>query len=383
MGFPFTSKADLIDIGANPACLKSKLTCVGARDILRWHKTSGTAAKGVSVADTAADWDGYAEVAAEALHAMGVRQDDVVVVAFGYGPFIAFWGYIAALEKIGATFLPSGGMDAMARINLIREFDATVFMSTPSYSIHVGETARAEGLNLGADTNVRIVVQTGEPSTRLTKQKVSELWGARPADKFGTTETGGIAFECPTSPRTYHIQEGYVVPEFINPSDGKAAQPGEEAELIVTPLCRRGMPVFRFRTGNLVKLSKATECSCGRTYRSLEETENGVVLRRLDRLLKIRGVLVDPIAIENVVRSFDAAGEEYRILFEKKDAFDEIRVQVELKDKGPGAATVDELRRGLAEEIRRKVMLKVGVELVPFGSLERFQEKGKRIIDLR
>lgn len=141
--------------------------------------------------------------------------------------------------------------------------------------------------------------------------------------------------------------------------------------------------MFRFRTGNLVRLSKATECRCGRTYRSLEETENGVVLRRLDKLLKIRGVLVDPIAIENVVRGFEAAGEEYRILFEKMDAFDEIRVQVELKGEGSSTLAVDDLKQELAEAIRRKVMLKVAVEFVPFGSLERFQEKGKRIIDLR
>jgi phenylacetate-CoA ligase len=64
------------------------------------------------------DWNKFADLSAEAIYAMGVRREDVVVVAFGYGPFIAFWNYIAGLEKIGATFIPSGGLDTQGRMNL-------------------------------------------------------------------------------------------------------------------------------------------------------------------------------------------------------------------------------------------------------------------------
>ena len=117
-----------------------------------------------------ADWDSYGEVSAEALYAMGLRKEDVVVVAFGYGPFIAFWGYIAGIEKIGATFIPAGNMDTVGRIELAREFGATVFMSTPSYAIHVGETAKSMGIKLNEYTPVRLVVHTGEPTTPLMKK---------------------------------------------------------------------------------------------------------------------------------------------------------------------------------------------------------------------
>ena len=87
---------------------------------MRWHRTSGTTGKPVKIPDTMADWDSYAEVSAEALYAMGLRKEDVVLVAFGYGPFIAFWGYIAGVEKIGATFIPAGNLDTVGRIELAR-----------------------------------------------------------------------------------------------------------------------------------------------------------------------------------------------------------------------------------------------------------------------
>jgi len=379
---PFTSKQDIINAAEKSGYTCGELFCGDPKEILRWHRTSGTTGKPVKIADTMEDWNKFADLSAEALYAMGVRRDDVVVVGFGYGPFVAFWAYIAGLEKIGATFVPSGGLDTQARIELIKDFGATVFMSVPSYAIHVGETSRALGIELSKSTRVGLVIHTGEPATPLMKRKIEELWGVRQGDRVGTTETGGFAFQCPQSPGIYHIQEDFFVPELIDPADGRRVEPGGEGELVLTPLYRRGMPLLRFRTENLVKSSKNFGCVCGRNYLSLEETDNGVVIRRLDKLLKIRGALVDPILIENIVRQFEWFGGEYRIIFEKKGDMDEIRVRIELKDKIEPISAQD-ARIKLAEELKRRLMVRIDVEFVAFGKLERFEEKAKRIIDLR
>jgi len=379
---PFTSKQDIVQAAEKTGYTCGELFCGDPKEILRWHRTSGTTGKPVKIADTMEDWDKFADLSAEAIYAMGVRRKDVVVVAFGYGPFIAFWTYIAGLEKIGATFIPSGGLDTQGRIELMKDFGATVFMSVPSYAIHLGETSRALGIELSKSTKIRLVIHTGEPATPLMKRRIEELWGVKQRDRVGTTETGGFAFECPQAPGIYHIQEGFFVPELINPADRQRVEPGGEGELILTPLYRRGMPLLRFKTENLVKSSKETRCKCGRNYLSLEETDSGVVVRRLDKLLKIRGVLIDPILIENIVRQFEWFGGEYRIIFEKKGDLDEIKVQIELKDKIEPTGAQD-AKIKFAEELRRKMMIRIDVEFVPFGKLERFEEKAKRIVDLR
>ena len=379
---PFTSKQDIVTAADTASQPYGDLLSVEPEEILRWHRTSGTTGKPVKIPDTMADWDSYAEVSAEALYAMGLRKEDVVLVAFGYGPFIAFWGYIAGVEKIGATFIPAGNIDTVGRIELARDFGATVFMSTPSYAIHVGETADSMGIKLNEYTSVRLVVHTGEPTTPLMKRRIEELWCAKQMDRFGSTETGGFAFQCPHARNIYHIQEGYVIAEVLDPVDGHKVEPGEEGELVLTPLFRRAMPLVRFKTENLVKLAEETACACGRKCKSLQETENGVVIKRLDKLLKVKGVLVDPVAIENAIRAFNLFGEEYRIIFEKNESMDNIRVQMELKP-GIDPESAHKERLAFGEELRRKMLLSIAVEFLSFGTLERFEEKGKRIVDLR
>ncbi len=379
---PFTSKQDIVQAAGSSGDACGELFCGDPKEILRWHRTSGTTGRPVRIADTMNDWNNFADLTAEALFAMGVRREDVVVVAFGYGPFIAFWAYIAGLERIGATFIPSGGLDTQGRIELMKDFGATVFMSVPSYAIHLGEASRALGIDLSKSIKMRLVIHTGEPATPLMKRKIEELWGVKQKDRIGTTETGGFAFECPQSPGIYHIQEGFFVPELIDPANGQSVEPGGEGELVLTPLYRRGMPLLRFKTENLVRSSKKFGCKCGRNYLSLEETDHGVVVRRLDKLLKIRGVLIDPILIENIVRQFEWFGEEYRILFEKKGDMDEIKVLIELKEKTE-VKGLNEARTKLMEDLKRKSMVRIDVEFVPFGKLERFEEKAKRILDLR
>lgn len=379
---PFTSKQDIVQAAGSSGNTYGELFCGDPKEILRWHRTSGTTGKPVKIADTMEDWNNFADLSAEALYAMGVRREDIVVVAFGYGPFIAFWAYIAGLEKIGATFIPSGGLDTRGRIELMKDFGATVFMSVPSYAIHLGETSRALGIELSESAKIRLVIHTGEPATPLMKRKIEELWGVKQGDRVGTTETGGFAFQCPQSPGIYHIQESFFVPELIDPANGQSVEPGGEGELVLTPLYRRGMPLLRFKTENLVRSSKKIGCKCGRNYLSLEETDHGVVLRRLDKLLKIRGVLIDPILIENIVRQFEWFGGEYRIIFEKKGDMDEIKVLIELKNE-IDATIAHDARIKLTEELKRKIMVRIDVECVPFGKLERFEEKAKRIVDLR
>jgi phenylacetate-CoA ligase len=379
---PFTTKQDIANSAEKPGCTFGEFFCGDPKDVLRWHKTSGTTGKPIKIADTVLDWNRYADLSAEALYAMGIRREDIVMVAFGYGPFIAFWTHIAGLERIGSTFIPSGNLDTQGRIELMKDFGATVFIGVPSYALHLGEAARATGTELSKHLKIRLVVHAGEPAPPLTKKKIEELWGAKQMERVGCTETGGFAFQCPKSSGIYHIQEGFFIPELINPVNDQMLEFGEEGELILTPLYRRGMPFLRFRTGDLVKSSKERRCKCGRNYLSLEETGHGIVIRRLDKLLKIRGVLVDPMAIENMVRQFEWFGGEFRILLEKKDAMDEITVQIELKDKLE-PKELENQRLKLMDELRRKLMVRVGLELLRFGKLDRFEEKAKRIINLR
>jgi phenylacetate-CoA ligase len=376
----FTTKEDLIkDVNKESTIFYKNFFVDQPDNILRWHKTSGTTGMPVRIADTFWDWNAYSELTAEALYGMGISHHDIVVVPFGYGPFIAFWIYIAALEKIGAAFIPSGGLDSKRRIALIKEFRATVLISTPSYAVHLGEVAHQMGIK---NSEIRLVITTGEPKSRDTKRLIKEIWGADQRDRLGCAETGGIAFECPFCSGIYHIQEGFLIPEVVNSQTGDPVEPGEEGELIVTPLYRRGMPLLRFKTGNIVKLSKEIHYRCKRNFLSLEETENGAVVRRSDMLTKVRGVLIDPVMIENIIREFRQFSENFQILLEKVRGLDEVTVKVELRNyKDPKSS--EDLIKQLKEALREQLMIRVNAEVLPLGSLQIDGNKVRKVIDLR
>lgn len=344
--------------------------------VRRWHQTSGSTGSPVRVPDTQKSWLGYGDLAAAALFGMGIRKEDVAIAFFGYGPFIAFWTYLEALRHIGACIIPAGSLSTVQRVELIASFGATVLLSTPTYALQLGEAAHKRGIDLSK--YLRLSVHTGEPSRPVVKKKLREILGVRPMDRFGTTETGGIAFECPQCSGIYHVQENHIIAEVMDPVTGEPTPPGEIGELIVTPLYRTEVPIIRFKTENLVKVAAIEKCTCGRTLLSLEETENGVVLQRLDNLVKVRGVLIDPMAIAEVVDAVNEI-EEYQITILSTGNRDEIIIKVELVS---GLEIEhDSLKSSLEDELKRKVLLRCRIEFVP--SLPRGQEKAKRFLDLR
>ena len=369
---PFTNKSDLVK-GYHDGSF-----VIQPEDLFRWHRTSGSTGIPVRVPDTLKSWEQYGDLAAAALYGMGVRKDDVALVCFGYGPFIAFWSYIAGLDKIGACFVPAGTLSTTQRIEMIKDFNVTVLFSTPTYALHLAESASQIGVDLSRF--LRLTVHTGEPCPPYIKRELREKIGVRPMDRFGTTETGGIAFECSQTSGIYHIQENYLIAEVVDPDTKESVIPGEIGELIITPLYRTEVPIIRFKTENLVKLADIDKCVCGRKLLSLEETENGVVIQRLDQLVKVRGVLINPTAIGEIIREFKEIS-EYQIIIQKSGSAEEVIVKAELLP-GSGEA-YDVIKTRIENTLKDKILIRCDVEFVPPNTLPRFEEKAKRFIDLR
>ncbi|MGD9576820.1 MAG: phenylacetate--CoA ligase family protein [Syntrophorhabdus sp.] len=369
---PFTSKEDLVR-GYEDGCFK-----ISPEKLYRWHRTSGSTGTPVRVPDSFNSWEQYGDLAAAALYGMGVRREDVAFVCFGYGPFIAFWSYIAGLDKIGSCFVPGGALSSTQRVEMIASFGVNILFATPTYTMQLAETASNMGIDLSK--YLRLTIHTGEPCTPVVKKRLRETVGVRPMDRFGTTETGGIAFECSECPGIYHIQENHLIAEVIDPETKEATPPGKTGELIITPLYRTEVPVIRFRTQNLVKLSEMEKCTCGRTMLSLEETRNGIVIQRLDNLVKVRGVLINPAVIGDVINEAEWIS-EYMVVIEHKDRSEEVNIKAELR---LGAQESNELiKNRLEEALKNRLLIRCNIELVEPNTLPKFEEKAKRLVDLR
>jgi phenylacetate-CoA ligase len=349
---------------------------------IRYHLTSGTSGRTpIRVLDSTKDWDWVAEMWCYGLWAFGIRPEDIVYVAFGYGSFIGFWGAHYACEKIGALVIPGGAQTTEMRIKQIIEMRATTVCSTPTYALHLWQKAREMGIDLARESKVDKLICSGEPAGSIpaVKQQLEEAWGAKCGDTAGMTELGTIMiFECSHQPGGTHIIEDHFLEEVLNPANDEPVDYYELGERVVTSFGRGFIPVIRYRTKDMVMKVPASTCSCGRTW----DLYDGGIRGRWDDMKLIRGTNVYPRAVEAIVREYPAIDEFQIYISRRDDLQDEITIRVELK---PGhEAEWPELREKLAKDLAQAHEgLRFNIERMDYGVLPHFELKAKRLVDDR
>ena len=373
---PFTTKDELKDNqAAKPPW--GDLLAVPFADVLRVHMTSATTGRPLAFLDTRDDWYGFYHSYARSLHAFGVRKTDVVMAAFSYGPWIGFWSGFYAAQDLGCLVFPAGGLATDQRIDTLLTYPITVLGCTPSYALFLAEHAAKKGIDLAKSTQVRVTWHTGEPGASIpaTRARIEAAFGARAYDLPGLTEIAAWGFECDARSGLVHVNEDYCYPEVLD-ERGDPAGPGGRGELVFTSLYRRAMPLIRYRTRDLVQVADR-KCPCGRTLVAFE----GGVLARLDDMKKVRGIIVYPRRVEELVRPH-AAVDEFQIVFRRHQGLDDILVRI---DPSPSLSLAerDGLRRRLEEDLRVGLGIRSTVEVGEPGSLPRWDHKARRVRDER
>jgi phenylacetate-CoA ligase len=373
---PFTTKDELKENQAQYPPWGDVLA-VPFEDVLRIHMTSATTGRPLAFLDTAEDWYGFYHSYARALYAFGVRKSDMVMAAFSYGPWIGFWSGFYAAQDLGCLVFPAGGLSTDQRIDALLTYPITVLGCTPSYALFLAEHAAKKGIDLAKQTRIRLTWHTGEPGASIpaTRAKIEAAFGARAFDLPGLTEIAAWGFECDARSGLVHVHEDYCYPEVLD-ERGAPVEPGGRGELVFTSLYRRAMPLIRYRTRDVVQVADRA-CPCGRRLLAFE----GGVLARLDDMKKVRGVIVYPRRIEELVRPF-AGVDEFQIVFRRQDGLDDVLVRV---DPAPGLAKAesDGLCAALGDALRVGLGIRVTVEATKPGELPRWDHKARRVKDER
>jgi phenylacetate-CoA ligase len=352
------------------------------RNAIRYHLTSGsTGRQPLRALDSTRDWEWISEMWCYGAWGFGVRPDDVVYFAFGYGSFIGFWGAHYGCEKIGALVVPGGAQTTERRIEQIVELGVTTIFSTPTYALRLWQEAVAMGVDPAASKVDKVIV-SGEPAGSIPamKRQLERGWGAKCGDTAGMTEIGTIfAFECAEQPGGTHIIEDHMYEEVINPASGEPVKYGELGERVVTSFGRGLMPLIRYRSGDIVMRVPHSNCRCGRTTDIYE----GGIRGRFDDMKLIRGTNVYPRAVESIVREHDSIDEfQIYVWHDENNIRDEITVRLELKPASQiGWPELSErLRKDLSGAHEG---LRFNLELMPAGSLPRYELKARRLVDAR
>jgi phenylacetate-CoA ligase len=355
------------------------ILCVPLERVTIYHQTSGTTGQPVYQADSWQDWEWWAEAWACLLYAQGYRDYDRLFLPFGYNIFVAFWGAHYGAEKLGCEVVPGGVLNTEARILKMQELRATAMAATPTYVLGMADTARRKlGIDPAKDLQIRRITVAGEAggSVPATKQRMEEAWGAKVYDHVGATEIGAWSFECRYQ-SGLHINEALFLVEIEDIDSGEIiTEPGRRGKMVITALDRMAQPCIRFDSKDVIEWSP-DKCECGRTFRLLK----GGVIGRADDITKVKGVLLAPTSIEEVVRSIPELSDEYEVLVTKKGDIDDITLKVELT---PGQQNnIETIRAKLTDQLRVRTNLGYNLEFHEYGTLPRYDVKAKRFRDLR
>ncbi len=378
---PFMTREEWMDSQVEKP-LYGDLLATDQTNAIRYHLTSGTTGRTpIRVLDSMKDWEWINEMWCYGIWGFGVRPEDTVYFAFGYGSFIGFWGAHYACEKIGALVIPGGAQTTDGRIKQIIEMGVTTVCSTPTYALHMAQRAREMGIDIAKEGKVNKVILSGEPAGSIpaVKHQLEEAWGAKCGDTAGMTEVGTIMiFECSHQPGGTHIIEDHYIEEVLNPYTDEPVGYGELGERVVTSFGRGFIPVIRYRTKDMVMRVPASTCTCGRTW----DIYDGGIRGRWDDMKLIRGTNVYPRAVEAIIREYNAIDEFQIYIWRREDMQDEITIRVEITPDY--ASQWEVMQQKLSKDLSNSHEgLRFNIELMNHGDLPRFELKAKRLVDAR
>jgi phenylacetate-CoA ligase len=334
-----------------------------------FHQTSGTTGRPLRWLDTARTWDWFVRSWGYVYRAANVTENDVVFCAFSFGPYISHWTAISGAWHVGAMCVSGGGMNSEQRLQAIIDNKCSVIVSTPTYALHLAEVAAQTGIDLRASA-IRKGIHAGEPGASLSNVRgaIERAWGMKVFDHAGATEVGAWAFDCGMEAGAIHLNEAEFIFEVIDPSSGEIVSEGKRGELVITNLGRAAMPVLRYRTGDLVEMTRKP-CSCGRGFARIR----GGVLGRADDMMIVRGVNLYPGAIDNIIRGV-AGVVEYEVRIRRVAGMDDLLIRFESDDQ----VSADEISRSLLHCFRNQFNIRVSLEQAAPGSLPRYEFKARR-----
>jgi phenylacetate-CoA ligase len=275
--------------------------------------------------------------------------------------------------------VPMSGGGTERQVTLLTDFGASVLCATPSYALNIAEVAAGMGVDL-RKSKLRIGVFGAEPWSEAMRRDLQAQLGIKAVDIYGLSEIlgPGVAAECEVAQNGLHGWEDHFLFEVIDPETLEPVPIGEAGELVVTTLTKEALPMIRYRTRDITRLSNEP-CACGRTHVRIMR-----VTGRDDDMLIVRGVNVYPSQVEAVLVGFPGLAPHYQLVMTREGAMDSMMVEVELA-RGADLSEAD--RAGKAAEVTHHIKSLIGVTCTVAvkspGEVPRSQGKAVRVKDLR
>ena len=355
--------------------------CVPKSDIIEFTSTSGTLGKPVTIGLTEGDLTRLAyneEISFKC--ADGTPSDVYQLMLTLDRQFMAGMAYYHGIRRLGGSVARVGpGLPSM-QLETIDRLGATVLVAVPSFLVKLIDYAKSKGIDLNS-TTVKKAVCIGESIRRpdftynIIGQRIAENWDIQLYGTYASTEMQTAFTECRHGIGG-HLRPELIIVEMLD-DDQNPVPPGVPGEVTVTTLGVEGMPLIRYRTGD-VAVSHHEPCRCGRNTLRL-----GPVIGRKQQLIKFKGTTIYPQGIFEIMNEIDCVRDYVVEAFTSDLGTDEIRVYV-VAD-GPYQ---DDAVKTLSAAFQSRLRVVPQINVISDESLEKMQHapgerKVRRFVDSR
>lgn len=289
---PFTTKDELNNYNQD-------FICVDKTKIVDYITTSGTLGDPVTFVMTEKDLERLAYNEAISFACSQCSNEDVMQLTTTIDKrFMAGLAYFLGARKLGAGIVRVGAGIPELQWDSIERVQPTTLIAVPSFILKLIEYAEKNNINY-RNSSIKKAICIGEPLRKqdftlsTLAERITEKWNIKLFSTYASTEMSTAFAECETGNGGHHHPELIIV-EFID-EDGKPANEGEPGEVTITTLDVEGMPLIRFRTGDICH-HYTSACKCGRTTMRL-----GPVVGRRKQMIKFKGTTVYPPALYDIL----------------------------------------------------------------------------------
>lgn len=320
---PFTEKKDLQLFNENFLCVKPER-------VVDYITTSGTLSDPVTFCCTESDLQRLAYNERKSFECAGLHPGNILQLMVTLDKrFMAGLAYFLGLRELGASVVRVGNGIPELQWDTIQRIKPDSIMCVPSFIPRLIQYAEEHGIDY-RESSVKKIIGIGESlrnqdfSLNLLGNQIKSKWDVELYATYSSTEMGATFSECQYG-LGGHVHPELVIVEIIG-DDNLPVADGETGEVVVTTLGVEGMPLLRFRTGDICA-KIVDKCPCGRNSYRLTP-----LVGRKNNMIKLKGTTLYPPAMMDVLNNTPFVQNYVIYVRDSKQGTDEVVVKIGLDD---------------------------------------------------
>ncbi|MBO5720594.1 MAG: AMP-binding protein [Bacteroidales bacterium] len=360
---PFTEKKDL-------QLFNEDFLCCSKEMIIDYITTSGTLGDPVTFACTDKDLERLAYNEYKSFACAGLGKNNIVQLMTTMDKrFMAGLAYFLGIRKLGAGIIRVGNGIPELQWDTIKRIQPDTIMCVPSFIIRLIQYAEENGIDY-KNSSIKRIIGIGEglreQNFELNQlgRRIKEKWDVDLFATYSSTEMGATFSECEYGCGG-HVHPELIIVEIIG-DDNLPVEDGQYGEIVITTLGVEGMPLLRFKTGDIAA-KKVEQCKCGRNSYRLTP-----LIGRKNNLIKYKGTTLYPPAIYDVLDNTDYIENYVIYVNDNESGTDELIVKIGLKQNKDF-----DIIKNLKDRFRSRIRVAPIIEILPKEEIQKINFPAK------